>query len=319
MNIDSSSYEDGRKHSRCQTCQAVNLLPVLALALVLASGMLHSIWNLFLKRHSGDRIALSLAFLWASTVLYLPLVLGSLAWNPLPSLASFSFWPALTVLLSSIYFLCLAAAYSRGDMSQVYPLTRGSGAVCATLLGLFALGEHLALLSVAGIALIVAGGYIMLLPAFTWRSLISPFRAAGPSIGLALTTGLSTGLYTVVDKMMVGSLGAPLVPYLWLTFAGPAVVLTLALGRRRVAQAAATFRENWRLVMAVGVLSPLSYLLMLAAMRLSPVSILAPAREVTLVFGTFLGVKVLGEAYGSPRIAGAASIALGVIGLALAR
>jgi drug/metabolite transporter (DMT)-like permease len=294
-------------------------VPAAALLLILLSAGLHASWNLLLKQHKGDRTAFSLAFLWVGAALFLPVALGALRAGGRPFPVAALPWAGLSILFESTYWLALSAAYDRGDMSQVYPVARGTGALGAALLGVLLLGERLSPVATAGIGLIVAGCYINQLPALTFRSLLAPLSAPGPAIRLALATGLSTSLYTVVDKVAVGRLGAPPVPYLWLTLAGPAAVLTLTPGRRRLRQVRALGAGDWRRALAVGLLSPVTYLLVLLAMRLSPVSAVAAAREVTLIFGAILGVKVLGEGYGPPRIVGAAGIALGVIALALGR
>ena len=52
---------------------------------------------------------------------------------------------------------------------------------------------------------------------------------------------------------------------------------------------------------------------MLYALRLAPVSYVAPAREVAIVFGAILGVLVLGEPHGRQRILGALLIIVGVV------
>lgn len=294
-------------------------MPATALLLILLSAGLHASWNLLLKRHHGDRTAFAIAFLWMGSLALLPVAVAALvAGGPGGFPTAALPWAGLSILCQSGYWLTLTAAYDRGDMSQVYPVARGTGALGAALLGLLALGERLSPVAVAGIGLIVAGCYINNLPALSWKSLLAPLSAPGPAVRLALATGLATSLYTVVDKVAVGRLGAPALPYLWLTYAGPGVVLTLVRGRGR--RPLAALRDGgWRTALAVGLLSPLTYLLVLLAMRISPVSAVAAAREVTLLFGAILGVKVLGEGYGPPRVAGAVGIALGVMALALGR
>ena len=69
-------------------------------------------------------------------------------------------------------------------------------------------------------------------------------------------------------------------------------------------------------VIIVSVLGPLGYILVLFAMRIAPVSHVAPAREVSMLFAALLGGRLLGEGERGTRIAGAACIAAGVVGLA---
>ena len=63
--------------------------------------------------------------------------------------------------------------------------------------------------------------------------------------------------------------------------------------------------------------SPLAYMLVWCAVQLAPLSPVAPAREVSMLFAAPLGGRLLGETDCGARLAGAACIAGGVIALAL--
>ncbi|MDR7455635.1 MAG: EamA family transporter, partial [Armatimonadota bacterium] len=80
-------------------------------------------------------------------------------------------------------------------------------------------------------------------------------------------------------------------------------------------------RLHWRAhrveTLGVGLLAPLSYILVLTAMVFTPVSYVAPAREVSILVATVLGTRLLAEGDGARRLAAAAAIAIGVIALAL--
>jgi drug/metabolite transporter (DMT)-like permease len=81
-----------------------------------------------------------------------------------------------------------------------------------------------------------------------------------------------------------------------------------------VAREARLYRKP---VIIVSVLGPLGYILVLFAMRLAPISHVAPARELSTLVGAWLGSRLLRESSGSWRIAGAVLIVAGVISLAL--
>jgi drug/metabolite transporter (DMT)-like permease len=78
----------------------------------------------------------------------------------------------------------------------------------------------------------------------------------------------------------------------------------------------AEWRRTWLCALVLGVLSPLGYILVLFALRLAPLSHVAPAREVALLFAALLGGKLLGESDRGLRLLGAGCIAVGVIALA---
>ena len=64
-------------------------------------------------------------------------------------------------------------------------------------------------------------------------------------------------------------------------------------------------------------LTPLAYILVLYAMRIAPVSHIAPAREMSMMIGAYFGTKLLHEGNAKQRIFGSVLIASGVAGLVL--
>lgn len=114
-----------------------------ALALILVAAVAHATWNLFSKQASAAGAA---SFVWlmslTAAVLYAPVVLISVLVSP-PRLTALG-WVFLlgTGLLQAGYFLFLQSGYRLGDLSLVYPVGRGSGALLAALAGIVLLGEH---------------------------------------------------------------------------------------------------------------------------------------------------------------------------------
>jgi uncharacterized membrane protein len=74
---------------------------------------------------------------------------------------------------------------------------------------------------------------------------------------------------------------------------------------------------QWKYALFVGTISPVSYVMVLYAMQSAPLSHVAPAREVSMLFAALIGGQLLGEGDRLPRILGAACIAAGVMALAL--
>jgi hypothetical protein len=70
-------------------------------------------------------------------------------------------------------------------------------------------------------------------------------------------------------------------------------------------------RQKPRRLIAIAAVSPLSYILMLIALRLGPVSHVAPARRISILIGTWLGSQVLGESDRTRRIVAAAAFVAG--------
>ena len=282
----------------------------LALALVLSSAFLHATWNLLAKRAKGG-----IEFLWLFALLTVAV------YAPVAAVYVYLVRPAFTTthlalaLVSGVihvgYFVCLQRGYRAGDLSLVYPLARGSGPALATLLAMLALGERPGLQALAGTALVVLSVFVLT----GGRAVLRPDQRTAVYYGLA--TGVFIASYTVWDGYSVGHLGA--VPLLF-TFAGEVsrvVILAPAMvGRSR--ELARVWREHRLEALGVAVLSPLAYVLVLTAMQFTPVSLVAPTREISILIGTLLGARLLREGDGPRRIVGAIGMVLGVALLALA-
>jgi uncharacterized membrane protein len=98
--------------------------------------------------------------------------------------------------------------YRDGDLSVVYPLSRGTAPVLILLWSLLFLKDSPTAGGVVSIGIIVAGVYLIQLPQFgacreSWQAL------GGPATRWALIAGLCISLYTTVDKVGI-SYFAPL-------------------------------------------------------------------------------------------------------------
>jgi uncharacterized membrane protein len=89
------------------------------------------------------------------------------------------------------------------------------------------------------------------------------------------------------------------------------VVYPLRAGLRDV------FRAQWKGALLVAAISPISYVLVLYAMQVAPLSHVAPAREVSMLFAALIGGHLLSEGDRVMRVLGATCIAAGVMALAL--
>lgn len=282
----------------------------LALALVLGSAFLHAGWNLLAKRAKGG-----VEFLWLFAVLTVAV------YGPITALYAVIAKPSFTLqhlglaLVSSAihvgYFVCLQRGYRAGDLSLVYPLARGSGPALATVLAITMLGERPGTQALAGTALVVLSVFVL----SGGRSLLRSDQRTAVLYGLA--TGVFIASYTVWDGYSVGRLGAA--PLLF-TFSGEVgrvlLLAPLVVGKR--AQVSRVWRQYRWEALGVAVLSPLAYVLVLTAMQFTPVSLVAPTREISILIGTLLGTRLLQEGHGRRRLLGAVGMVLGVALLASA-
>jgi drug/metabolite transporter (DMT)-like permease len=286
----------------------------ITLALVLASAVVHATWNLWTKELRGDHRdgALMWTLTAISAVCYAPAVAWSLshgAWRPDGVAIGF-------MLVSGVihvgYFLLLLRGYRAGDLSVVYPLARGTGPMLSALAAIVVFGEHPSAGSLGGLALILAGIGVL-----TWRG---PGQAGAPpraAVLYGLAIGVLIAVYTLWDGWSVKRAGVPPIVFYWGGEVTRVLLFTPAALADRSAVASLWRRHRARVV-GIALLSPLSYMLVLAAMRTGPVSHIAPAREVSIVIGAWLGSSVLGEGDRTRRLLASAAFAAGVIALALA-
>jgi drug/metabolite transporter (DMT)-like permease len=284
-----------------------------ALALVLASALIHSIWNVWAKQiRAGARSA---TLVWVltglSAVAYAPVALAVAVrtrFVPSPLVVG---WIAASSLIHVVYFLLLLRGYRSSDLSVVYPVARGSGPLLAALGAIAWLGERLTMQAGLGIALVTLGILVL-----TLRPELG--RASHVRIGVAygLLTGVTIGAYTLWDGTAVSRLRLHPVVYYWGGEVVRALLFTPFAVRDR-AGVARLWHERRGRVLGIALLSPLSYLLVLWAMRHGPISHIAPARELSILFGAWLGTWVLGEGDRTRRLVAAAAFAAGVIALTM--
>ncbi|HTP06932.1 MAG TPA: EamA family transporter [Anaerolineae bacterium] len=284
-----------------------------SLLLLLLAAVLHALSNALIKL-SRDKLAFTWWMLTASVIIGFPLIF--LVGQPQPI-----GWLIVIVsgLIEAVYFITLTRAYSLGDLSQVYPIARGSAPLFVLIWALLFLGERPTPIGVGGIFVVVIGLYLVNLPSLAaWNRPLLGFKS--PAARWALLTGLLISIYSSIDKVGVRYID-PL-PYLYVFLVVAWMVLSAQLlnADRRSALRAELGADKRRLLFsatAVALLGDGAYALVLAALRLSPVSYVSPVRELSVVIGAWLGVRFLGEPGGRLRIVAATLVASGIIVIAL--
>ena len=273
-------------------------------ALVLFSALLHASWNALLKG-AADRTTQS-AVLYGAMALVATAGLTQVA--P-PALAS---WPflALSIVLHNLYFLTLLLAYREGDLSQVYPIARGSAPILVAVLSTSVAGEALGTGQWLAVALISGGVLSLAID----RRLLSR-RLVGP-ISYALMTAVLIGLYTFIDALGLRSADSVFGYIFWLlALSGGAFLILVAWMRRLRPRKIAI--GTWGRGVCAGGLATLSYGAFLWALSLGAMAPVAALREISVVFAAAIGALFLGEPFGRRRIAAAAAVAAGVVALNL--
>ena len=286
-----------------------------ALMLVLLSSVAHVGWNFLMKRARDHE-----AFVWwmqvAITVLFLPMAVFIAVVDPMESRG----WLFVvgTGILHAFYFVLLGRGYARGDLSQVYPIARGTGPALVPILGVLLLGETVSPPAVGGVVAILVGILVVYWSGRLALMFKSPLMfLKEPGTLYALATGLFIAAYSIWDKVGVRYVSPFL--YMYLMALGTGIIITPYILRSR---GMAAVREEWRVnsrtIVAVGVLTFLAYGLVLSALEFSRVSYVWPVREIGIVVAVLLGSVVLKEPFGRGRVLGSCFIVLGVVAIALA-
>lgn len=273
-------------------------MSALVLALVLVAAIFHAGWNALLKA-SENPLALAARAMAIGTAVSLPPVAAIWWWQGRPGLPVAGWLLALASAgLELLYFITLAAAYRRGELSVVYPIARGTAPLLAVLVGLALLGERLHAVALAGIACLIGGIWAVRRPS-----------RAGAALVPALLTGVLIAAYSSLDRVGV-RLGPPWL-YAWLLWLFAAIFLTIFTRVRRVPGARLSDEPGISLVVAV--LMTAAYFLILYALSVAPLAIIAPLRESAIVLVTGWAVWRLGERRGAwIRIGGAFGIVAGI-------
>lgn len=292
-------------------------MPPSALALVLLAGIIHASWNIVAKKAGGDaRFALFtsifLAIVWAPLGLWIALdAVPAWGWRE---------WLMIVVtgLLHVGYYVILLRGYREADLTVVYPMARGSGPLLSSLVALLFLDETLSTLGAAGVVGVVLGVFLIAGGPRLLRAAKDPAERRRTHLGIAygLLTGTFIASYTVVDGYAVKfMLMSPILVDYMGNFVRLAVLAPVWFNDRPAA--ASLWKRQWKYALFVGAISPVSYVLVLYAVQIAPLSHVAPAREVSMLFAALIGGHLLQEGDQLQRLAGALLIAAGVCALAL--
>lgn len=292
-------------------------MPLSAFALILLAGVIHAGWNIAAKKANGDarfsfQTSVFNMLIWAPVGI-------TLGWNVVPGwgLTEWGF-VVLSGVLHIFYFIVLLRGYRRSDLTVVYPLARGSGPLLSSLVAVLFLGEKISLFGVAGIAGVVIGVFLVAGGPKLWRKAQDPVQRERVHKGIryGVLTGGFIAAYTVADSYAVKFLAMS--PIL-LDYFGNLVrmVLLAPVALKDRATTARMWREQWKYALLVAAVSPVSYVLVLYAVQQAPISHVAPAREVSMLFAALIGGHLLREGDRFLRVMGALFIAAGVVALAL--
>ena len=249
---------------------------------VLVAALLHATWNALVKV-SADRLVL-LAVMKVGTTLF---ALASVPFIEVPPAAA---WPyiAASTLIHTGYFLFLVTSYRYGDLSHVYPISRGAAPLMVALLATVFLGEVLSAQATLAV-LLVAMGIMSLMLTQGSDGLKHP-----KAIGAALATACFIAGYTIVDGTGARLSASANSYILWLNAVNGIPIILIALLFRH-GQIQAQIGKVWKAGALSGIVSLLAYWIVLWAATQAPLAMVAAVREASMVFAVLFGVLFLKE------------------------
>jgi len=264
--------------------------------MMIGSGMAHATVNAIFKSGGSDKMSGRAMIDGSSALIVMPLAF----FVPLPHGAWI--WLLASTATHLIYLTCLIRAFSVADMSAVYPVMRGSAPVIAAVASVLVLGDAMTWAIALGIACVATG------------TLLVALRNAPPlhALGWALGTGAAIAAYTVIDARGVRMTQGALSYIVW-NFLITGIGIGGFFAWRRGQEFINAARTQWRIGVAAGALSIVSYGLALSAYRLGNVARLAALRETSIVFGLVIAAVFLHEHVNRTRAIGGGLIALGAV------
>jgi uncharacterized membrane protein len=279
-------------------------VPLSAFSLALGAALLHATWNVLLAGARDSEAATAVATL-CGVVLLAPVALltGGVSDAALP-------FAGASAVLHVAYLALLARAYQGGEVSVVYPVSRGTAPVLVLAFGAALLNEGASTAAVVGVLAVSAGVFLVgagrEISTYEAKLVQPPRRDLLFGFAIALTIAA----YTLVDAEGVDHAQAP--AYLFLLLAPSSVVYAGALALRG-RDLRAELRPR---ALITGALIVGAYGSVLAALRLADAAPVAAVRESSVVIAALLAAVFLHENVDRRRLSGALLVAAGVAAIA---
>ena len=273
---------------------------------VIGAAALHAIWNALVKGGHDKLMSMS------------AVVLGHMPFAALGIWLAPSFdMEALPYLIVGIVFhqgyqLFLLYSYNAGDLTQVYPIARGSAPLIVAGVSVLGLGVVLAPMELVAV-LIIGCGIV---------SLALVRRADGLRNGkaalLALITGCFIAGYSLVDGYGARAAGSSVAYYSWLAIANGVIFAgIIALRSPKTLGKLATTGK--RMFWIGGGASYIAYSIVTWAFTQAPIALVTALRETSIIFALLIGVFFLNEKLSLTKLVSTMTVLAGAALLRLAK
>ena len=236
---------------------------------------------------------------------HVPFAAVALFFVPLPDIASLPYLFG-GIALHFSYQLFLLLSYEKGDLTQVYPIARGSAPLIVALISVVFLGLKLAPLELLAIT-IIGGGIISL--ALVRRS----DGQHNPSATiLALVTGCFIASYSLVDGLGARIAGTSLGFYAWLAI-GNGLIMLMFLLATKPKTLGKIAKQGRKIFLIGGGASFAAYAIVTWAFTQAPIAIVTALRETSIIFALLIGVFFLKEKLDLAKVISTMTTLIGVI------
>ena len=249
---------------------------------IIGAALLHASWNAMVKG-SSDKLTSMAAVVFG----HAPFALLALLFVPLPAMASLPYLFA-GIGLHFGYQMFLLNSYKIGDLTQVYPIARGSAPLMVAGFSIAVLGVTLNFSELLAIALIGIG-----IISLTLVRRADGQRNAKAAL-MALITGGFIASYSLVDGLGAREAGTSLGFYAWLAL-GNVLLMALFIAARTPETFKAVFTSGRKVFLIGGSASFVAYALVTWAFTQAPIAVVTALRETSIIFALLIGVFFLKE------------------------
>ena len=254
--------------------------------LILVSALCHAVWSAIIKSSKNPLSLMGITAVLEVTI-FLPLTFTV----PFPTLEVWYFLIA-TVIIHVFYRLNVIYSYRYGDLSYIYPISRGSSCLFVAIISILFLSSDISVAGFVGILIVCIGLFLISYS----KNLSFNFRG----FALAISTAILITAYTLVDGVGVrlSENGFSYIYWLFTLNGIPLLIIGLISKDGLRKRETYTFRSG----IAAGVFATSSYAIVVWSMQFIEIAYVSSIREISIVFAAIIGMLFLFEKNAKSRI-----------------
>ena len=254
--------------------------------LILVSALCHAVWSAIIKSSKNPLSLMGITSVLEVTI-FLPLTFTV----PFPTLEVWYFLIA-TVIIHVFYRLNVIYSYRYGDLSYIYPISRGSSCLFVAIISILYLSSDISVAGFVGILIVCIGLFLISYS----KNLSFNFRG----FALAISTAILITAYTLVDGVGVrlSENGFSYIYWLFTLNGIPLLIIGLISKDGLRKRETYTFKSG----IAAGVFATSSYAIVVWSMQFIEIAYVSSIREISIVFAAIIGMLFLFEKNAKSRI-----------------